>query len=223
MKSPPWQNLTQSTQGTRDIFVSIISFNTASSCMQQMYQFWIHRTSALCFSPTLLVFWRCFMVYHVPNEQNPICITEVGRRINKAGDLDREIVQNLYHSAFLCNSVSWILSKLPMPSGWRGLSLGARERGQHTPEGCKSKWFHFLMFSYASSKQQPLPNFSLMNTGHSQNMNFSENQTPILFTNTGEDLICTNLLEIRSWLAMSILASGLPGKNGWLKLIWNRS
>lgn len=169
MKSPPWQNLTQSTQGTRDNFVSIISFNT---CMQQMYHSWSHRTSSLCFSPTLLFFWFfgdvswCTMC---PMNRIPSAPQRPGRRIEKEGDLNRETVQNPWHSAFLCNSVNWILSKLPMPSGysgWRGLSLHSapapsltwgRGSSPHSqtrpahPQGLQKEWFHFLMFSYASS------------------------------------------------------------------------
>lgn len=66
------------------------------------------------------------------------------------------------------------LSPSPISLLGQGRFSSIPERGQHTPEGCKSKWFHFLMFSYASSTQQPLPDFSLTNTGHSQNMNFPD-------------------------------------------------
>lgn len=56
-----------STQGTADISVSIISFNS-TSCMPQRYHSRIHTTSTLCFSPTLLLFWRYVPAYHVPNQ-----------------------------------------------------------------------------------------------------------------------------------------------------------
>lgn len=57
-----------SMQGTADISVSIMSFNSTTSCMQHMYQSRIHTTSTLHFSPKMLLFWRHFPDYHAPNQ-----------------------------------------------------------------------------------------------------------------------------------------------------------
>lgn len=144
--------------------------------------------------------------------------------------------------------MSWILSKLPTPSGhcgWRGLPLHSApapslswgkggspqsQREASTPlraarvSGSIS-WCSAMPVAHSKHCQiSPWRTLDTVRTWTSQTLlMFSKNQTPILFTNRGANLICTNLSEIRSWLAMSIFASGLPGKNGWLKLIWNRS
>lgn len=165
-----------------------------------------------------------------------------GRRIKKSADLNKEIVQNLYHSAFLCSSVSWILSKLPVPSGhgrWRGLPLhSAPAVTAHVSAGA---WEVLLI-----PRQRPATSLRAARVSGSiswcsampvapsncgqilpdEHWTRSKPELPRLcsccfpkikpqfYLQKEKEILYVQLPEIRSWLVVSIFANGLPGKMG---------